>query len=60
LTKRRTAALSLLAARELAPRRAGAFLVVCPGVQGEAHLEAFAEGFSLTRVLVRGRGRERV
>ncbi|WP_096410835.1 ornithine cyclodeaminase [Thermus thermophilus] len=60
LTKRRTAALSLLAARELATRREGALLVVGPGVQGEAHLEAFAEGFPLTRVLVRGRGRERV
>ncbi|WP_234553257.1 ornithine cyclodeaminase [Thermus caliditerrae] len=60
LTKRRTAALSLLAARELAPRREGALLLVGPGAQGEAHLEAFAEGFPLTRVLVRGRGRERV
>lgn len=60
LTKRRTAALSLLAASLLAPRREGALLVVGPGAQGEAHLEAFAEGFPLTRVLVRGRGRERV
>ncbi|AFH39293.1 Rossmann-fold NAD(P)-binding domain-containing protein [Thermus thermophilus] len=60
LTRRRTAALSLLAARELAPRREGALLVVGPGAQGEAHLEAFHEGFPLTRVLVRGRRRERV
>ncbi|TBH21777.1 ornithine cyclodeaminase [Thermus thermamylovorans] len=60
LTKRRTAALSLLAARLLAPRREGALLLVGPGAQGEAHLEAFAEAFPLTRVLVRGRGRERV
>ncbi|BCZ91551.1 delta(1)-pyrroline-2-carboxylate reductase [Thermus thermophilus] len=60
LTKRRTAALSLLAARLLAPRREGALLVVGPGALGEAHLEAFHEGFPLTRVLVRGRGRERV
>ncbi|GAA5335740.1 MULTISPECIES: Rossmann-fold NAD(P)-binding domain-containing protein [Thermus] len=60
LTQRRTAALSLLAASLLAPRREGALLVVGPGAQGEAHLEAFAEGFPLTRVLVRGRGRERV
>lgn len=60
LTQKRTAALSLLAARLLAPRRTGALLVVGPGAQGVAHLEAFAEGFPLTRVLVRGRGRERV
>ncbi|MFC0595277.1 ornithine cyclodeaminase [Thermus composti] len=60
LTRRRTAALSLLTARLLAPRREGALLVVGPGALGEAHLEAFHEGFSLSRVLVRGRGRERV
>lgn len=60
LTRRRTAALSLLAARLLAPRREGALLLVGPGAQGEAHLEAFAEGFPLTRVLLRGRGRARV
>ncbi|AFV76143.1 putative ornithine cyclodeaminase, mu-crystallin [Thermus oshimai JL-2] len=60
LTKRRTAALSLLAAQFLAKRREGALLLVGPGAQGEAHLEAFAEGFPLTRVLVRGRGRPRV
>ncbi|GAA6755439.1 hypothetical protein Thermus77420_09150 [Thermus thalpophilus] len=60
LTQRRTAALSLLAATLLAPRREGALLVVGPGAQGLAHLEAFAEAFPLTRVLVRGRGRERV
>lgn len=60
ITKRRTAALSLLAARLLAPRQEGALLLVGPGVQGEAHLEAFAEGFRLTRVFVRGRGRERL
>ncbi|MGC8967111.1 MAG: ornithine cyclodeaminase [Thermus sp.] len=60
LTRRRTAALSLLAAETLALRREGALLVVGPGAVGEAHLEAFREGFPLTRVLVRGRGRERV
>lgn len=60
LTRARTAALSLLAARLLAPRKEGTLLVVGPGAQGEAHLEAFHEGFTLTRVLVRGRGRERV
>lgn len=60
ITRRRTAALSLLAAHLLAPRREGALLLVGPGAQGEAHLEAFAEAFPLTRVLVRGRGKERV
>lgn len=59
ITKRRTAALSLLAARLLAPRQEGALLLVGPGVQGEAHLEAFAEGFALRRVWIRGRSRER-
>ncbi|WP_038057205.1 ornithine cyclodeaminase [Thermus amyloliquefaciens] len=60
ITKKRTAALSLLAARLLAPRREGALLLVGPGAQGEAHLEAFAEGFRLSRVWVRGRGPERL
>ncbi|MFN4232785.1 ornithine cyclodeaminase [Thermus sp.] len=60
ITKRRTAALSLLAARLLAPRQEGALLLVGPGAQGEAHLEAFAEGFSLERVWIRGRSRERI
>ncbi|WP_448569112.1 ornithine cyclodeaminase [Thermus sp.] len=60
ITKRRTAALSLLAAQVLAPRKEGALLIVGPGAQGEAHLEAFHEAFPLSRVYVRGRGRERV
>lgn len=60
ITRKRTAALSLLAGKLLAPRQEGALLVVGPGVQGEAHLEAFAEGFRLSRVFVRGRGRERL
>ncbi len=60
ITKRRTAALSLLAARLLAPRQEGALLLVGPGAQGEAHLKAFAEGLRLTRVFVRGRSRDRL
>jgi len=60
LTRRRTAALSLLAALVLAPRKEGALLIVGPGAQGEAHLEAFLEAFPLSRLYVRGRGRERV
>ena len=59
LTVRRTAALSLLAARTLAPRREGALLLVGAGRQARGHLEAFAEGLSLTRVLVKGRSRGR-
>jgi len=60
LTVRRTAALSLLAARTLAPRRKGALLLVGAGRQARGHLEAFTEGLSLTRVLVNGRSPERV
>jgi ornithine cyclodeaminase len=43
VTARRTAALSALAARELAPRPDGPLLVVGAGTQGRAHLEAFRE-----------------
>ncbi len=60
LTRLRTAALSLLAAQTLAPRREGALLLVGPGVQGEAHLEAFHQGLGLTRVYLRGRSPGRV
>ena len=42
ITARRTAAVSALAARRLAPNRAGPMLVVGAGVQGQAHVEAFA------------------
>ena len=42
ITARRTAAVSVLAARRLAPHRAGPMLVVGAGVQGQAHVEAFA------------------
>ncbi|HNK53319.1 MAG TPA: delta(1)-pyrroline-2-carboxylate reductase family protein, partial [Ottowia sp.] len=42
VTGRRTAAVSALAARRLAPNRAGPMLVVGAGVQGQAHVEAFA------------------
>ncbi|HFB39381.1 MAG TPA: ornithine cyclodeaminase, partial [Oceanithermus sp.] len=60
LTVRRTAALSLLAARTLAPRREGALLLVGAGRQARGHLEAFHEGLALTRVLIKGRSPERV
>ena len=55
VTARRTAALSLLAARELAPRPNGPLLVVGAGTQGRAHLEAFREGLGISRVFVASR-----
>jgi ornithine cyclodeaminase len=58
LTARRTAALSLLAARLLAPSPDGPLLLVGAGVQAEAHLEAFRDGLGIRRVLVASRGPE--
>jgi 1-piperideine-2-carboxylate/1-pyrroline-2-carboxylate reductase [NAD(P)H] len=58
VTARRTAALSLLAARELAPRPNGPLLIVGAGTQGRAHLEAFQEGLGTSRVFVNSRTRE--
>jgi ornithine cyclodeaminase len=55
VTARRTAALSMLAARELAPRPEGPLLVVGAGTQGRAHLEAFREGLGVSRVFVYSR-----
>lgn len=43
ITARRTAAVSALGARWLAPRLDGPMLIVGAGVQGRAHLEVFAE-----------------
>lgn len=59
VTARRTAALSLLAARELAPRPDGPLLIVGTGTQGHAHLEAFREGLGVREVFVVSRTRER-
>lgn len=55
VTARRTAALSLLAARMLAPRPDGPLLIVGAGTQGQAHLEAFAEGLGVHEVYVASR-----
>lgn len=55
VTARRTAAVSLLAAQTLAPNTHGPLLIVGAGVQGHAHLEAFAQGLPLTDVLVASR-----
>ncbi|WP_332776005.1 delta(1)-pyrroline-2-carboxylate reductase family protein [Polaromonas sp.] len=55
ITARRTAAVSLLAARRLAPNPQGPLLIVGAGVQGKAHLEAFAEGLSIKEVVIASR-----
>ena len=47
VTARRTAAVSVLAAQLLAPCKHGPVLIVGAGVQGTAHLEAFAEGMGI-------------
>jgi 1-piperideine-2-carboxylate/1-pyrroline-2-carboxylate reductase [NAD(P)H] len=59
VTARRTAALSLLAARELAPRPSDPLLIVGAGTQARAHLEAFREGLGTSRVFVTSRTVER-
>ena len=55
VTARRTAAVSLLAARRLAPRTDGPLLIVGAGVQGRAHLEAFHQGLGVSEVWVASR-----
>ncbi len=55
VTARRTAAVSLLAAQELAHAPRGRLLIVGAGVQGRAHLEAFVEGLGVRDVLVASR-----
>ncbi len=55
VTARRTAAVSLLAAQRLAPNTRGPLLVVGAGVQGRAHLEAFAEGLGIAEVVIASR-----
>lgn len=55
VTARRTAAVSLLAAQRLAPCAQGPLLIVGAGVQGKAHLEAFAERLAIKEVLIASR-----
>jgi len=55
VTARRTAAVSLLAAQRLAPAPDGPLLVVGAGVQGVAHVEAFAQGLGVREVWVASR-----
>lgn len=52
VTARRTAAVSLLAARQLATRPEGPMLLLGAGVQARAHLEAFAEGLGTREVVI--------
>jgi len=55
VTARRTAALSLLAARLVAPRPEGTLLVAGAGVQAEAHALAFHEGLGVKACVVSSR-----
>ena len=55
VTARRTAAVSLLAAQTLAPNPQGPLLIVGAGVQGRAHLEAFAIGLGVKAVRIASR-----
>jgi ornithine cyclodeaminase len=55
VTARRTAAVSALAALELAPVRGGPLLVVGAGAQGRAHVEAFVELLGVRDVRVASR-----
>lgn len=55
VTARRTAAVSLLAARWLAPLPNGPMLVVGTGVQALSHVQAFTEALGVDEVWVAGR-----
>lgn len=56
VTARRTAAVTLLAARRLMPHPGGALGIVGAGVQARAHLEAFAQGLGVREVHIASRG----
>jgi 1-piperideine-2-carboxylate/1-pyrroline-2-carboxylate reductase [NAD(P)H] len=55
VTARRTAAVSSLAALKLAPNTQGPLLIVGAGVQGRAHLEAFAAVLNIKQVMIASR-----
>lgn len=55
VTARRTAAVSLLAAQRLAPNLHGPLLIIGAGVQGKAHLEAFAAVLPIREVVIASR-----
>ena len=58
VTGRRTAAVSALAARLLAPEPQGPMLIVGAGVQGRAHLEVFASVLGVRRFVIAARRRD--
>ena len=55
VTARRTAAVSLLAASQLARVPQGPLLIVGAGVQGAAHLDAFVNGLGVQEVVIASR-----
>jgi 1-piperideine-2-carboxylate/1-pyrroline-2-carboxylate reductase [NAD(P)H] len=55
VTARRTAALSLLAARLLAPEPVGPLLIIGAGTQGRSHLEAFVRGLGVREIYIHSR-----
>ena len=55
VTARRTAAVSVLAAQRLASDTQGPLLIVGAGVQGKAHLEAFASVLGTRQVVIASR-----
>ena len=55
VTARRTAAVSVLAAQRLASDTQGPLLIVGAGVQGKAHLEAFAAVLGTRQVMIASR-----
>ncbi len=55
VTARRTAAVSALAARHLAPNLAGPMLIVGAGVQGVAHVEVFAAALGVRHFKIASR-----
>jgi ornithine cyclodeaminase len=55
VTARRTAAVTVLAAQRLAPDTQGPLLIVGAGVQGKAHLEAFAAVLGTRQVMIASR-----
>ncbi len=59
VTARRTAALSLLAARTLARNPGGPLLILGAGTQATAHLEAFRGGLGVSRAFVVSRTKKR-
>ena len=55
VTARRTAAVTVLAAQRLASCLQGPLLIVGAGVQGKAHLEAFAEVLHVKEIMIASR-----